>query len=92
MLHDMPHPGAFVLGQSTDKPARLAVRATVFCEIGQRLLQSVGEILAAFDRGAGDQHADVEHHADHREVGVNTRSYVNIGGGYLHRLYLFLGG
>jgi hypothetical protein len=47
VLHDMPHPGAFVLGQAAQETTLDPVGATVFLQARQRLLQAVGKTLAA---------------------------------------------
>ena len=93
MFHDMSHPGAIILGQTTNKTARFAIGTTVLLQTGQRLLQTIGKFLATFDRWPVDQHTDIEHHANHREVCVNAGSYINVGCGYFHlRVLVFLGG
>ncbi len=92
MLHDMPHPGALVLGQAADKASGFTVGTTVFGQGRQRLLQAIDKFLTALDRGPVHQYPDIQHHANDREICVNTGAYINVGCGDFHACLGNLGG
>ena len=79
VLHDVPHPGAVILTQATQEAARLAVAAAVLGKARQCLQQRPDEGLAELYRRPVLELAQVEHVANDGEVGVDTRSHVNVG-------------
>ena len=77
VLQDVAHPGALVLGQPADEPARLAVGAAVLLQPRERRDQRIGERLPQPARRPFLQLPQVHVEADDGKVGVEAGADVD---------------
>ncbi len=77
MLEDVPHPGALVLTQPPDEPARLAVGAAVLVQPRQRLDETVDEGRPELGGRPRLERAEVHLETDDGEVGVQAGADVD---------------
>jgi hypothetical protein len=77
VFQDVAHPGARVLREPPDEPARLAVGAAVLLQARQRGHQAVREPAPQPHRGPVLQLAEVDVEPDDREVGIEVGADVH---------------